>query len=420
VGICPKLRNIPANTWMMISPPAMPETITSVIGNTITVGSDLGNIDEMGGFEFRTYKWYPNVEDDDLLAKYRRPGTITSGEAYWFKVYGNYATLIASENPNYSTQTISLLTGWNMLANPYNFMVKKEALNLGTTTEKLWAWTGERYESSDCLIPWKGYFFYPEEESTITISPIPYDEKDGSLSILSIDKGIIKLIARGGKYSDEGIIGFCEKRKSSHKPPIPFGEFVRLSVNGMYEDIREIKDVNVFNISIANNTGNPVTLSWQGDFPDGYDAWLIDGNNAIDMRENSKFKIQNSKLKIKIMKPGKGLVIETLEITNVITYPNPAKNNVIVRISAKTSNASLRMEVYNILGQKATSLNLSQAPNKKWATFEEKEQAYIYEAGYSCTNTFNERLSNGLYFLKITASENSKETSKLGRMIIKK
>jgi|GEM_PF-4150994 len=60
-----------------------------------------------------------------------------------------------------------------MIANPYSFIIEKEALNLGTTTEELWAWTGTKYEKSDGLIPWKGYFFYSEKEFTLNVSPLP-------------------------------------------------------------------------------------------------------------------------------------------------------------------------------------------------------------------------------------------------------
>ncbi|MEW6103182.1 MAG: T9SS type A sorting domain-containing protein, partial [bacterium] len=178
----------------------------------------------------------------------------------------------------------------------------------------------------------------------------------------------------------------------------------------------EIKDINIWDISITKNTNEPITLSWEGDFPDGYDAWLIEGNQAIDMRKSQESGVKSRELKVKIMKPNSGLIIETLEITNITTYPNPAKNEATIRISAKTSNANLKMEVYNILGQKVREESFGLLPSR----FSQSEQAYIYEAGYSCTNAFNQKLSNGLYFLKIIASEDNKETSKLSRMLIKK
>ncbi|MEW6102918.1 MAG: PEGA domain-containing protein, partial [bacterium] len=91
VGICPTIRHIPANTWVMFSPPSLPESKTSIaklsqvlIGtmpltpiisqNTINIGEDLGIIDNLGKLEFRVYRWQPNEKEDEFFAKYRRPG----------------------------------------------------------------------------------------------------------------------------------------------------------------------------------------------------------------------------------------------------------------------------------------------------------------------------------------------------------
>ena len=51
---------------------------------------------------------------------------------------------------------------------------------------------------------------------------------------------------------------------------------------------------------------------------------------------------------------------------------------------------------------------------------DEKAQVCIYSSKFSCLNTGNQKLANGLYFFQIEASQNGKTVSKVGRMVIKK
>ncbi|MFH0774621.1 MAG: carboxypeptidase regulatory-like domain-containing protein [bacterium] len=426
VGLCPLSRNIAANTWRMGSPPANPLDATTVSGNTISIGKDLGTIDQLGGLEMRTYRWNQDASDDPLYSKYIRPPVIKTGESYWFKSYGNSVNLKVDGIANSSTQTIPLSSGWNQIGNPFNFMVEKENIKIGTQSlsSDLWGWTDTEYKSSDAILPWKGYFVYADMPCNLTISPTPYDGTGVNvLSILDASpvEWSIKLSARSGIYSDtENLIGVGKYGKGTldREPPIPWGSYVRLSIGGFARDIRErMEDSNVWNISLlSNETGEPVTLSWSdvSAIPKEYGVWLIDGDKVIDMRKNSEFRIQNSELKIKVAKGG--IINEKLEITEVISYPNPTSGEVTFRSTLRTGGADLKVKLYNIVGQVVAETGLLET--KK--AIDEKAQVCIYSSKFSCLNTGNQKLANGLYFFQIEASQNGKTVSKVGRMVIKK
>ncbi|MEK7812189.1 MAG: carboxypeptidase regulatory-like domain-containing protein, partial [Candidatus Desantisbacteria bacterium] len=273
IGLCSLSRNIPANTWRMGSPPVNPPDKTTVSGNAISVGKDLGLIDQLGGLELRTYRWNPDAPEDSLYSKYVRPSIINTGCSYWFKSYGNSVNLQVNGVANSSTQTINLSPGWNQIGNPFNFMVRKSDILIGTQTltGNLWGWTDTEYLSSEAILPWKGYFVYTDSPCTLSIPPVPYDNSSIScLSILNENQYLwsINLTAQSGIYFDrEKLIGIGKngKEEIGHKPPIPWTDkFVRLVISGRYDkEIRsQIADSNVWNISITSTTGEPITLSW--------------------------------------------------------------------------------------------------------------------------------------------------------------
>jgi len=195
------------------------------------------------------------------------------------------------------------------------------------------------------------------------------------------------------------------------KPPAMEGLYCSFD-GGLAKDIREEgADSYLWNLNIQSQSPTTLSLVIEG-VPEDYEVWLIDGDKAVDMRKNTEFRIQNSELKIKVMKPEAGLVIEKLEITDVISYPNPTSGEVTFKANLLTSWAGLSAKLYNILGQVVREQELTPSSSKSWARFDKSSQSYIYESSYSCQNNFNQRLANGLYFFQITASENGKSVSK--------
>ncbi|MBU1599532.1 carboxypeptidase-like regulatory domain-containing protein, partial [bacterium] len=304
IALCPLKRNIPANIWKMWSPPATPETSTTINGNTIIVGSNLGGINNIGDLEIRCYRWDANADDDPLYGKYRRPPLIRTGESYWLKSYGAEANLLVGEVVNSTTQTITLSSGWNQIANPFNFMVSKSDILIGTQplTSDLWGWTDTEYLSSEAILPWKGYFLYANEACELTVPPVPCDDSSVSVSILN-DNYLwsIKLSASSGIYSDrENLIGIAKdgKGNTSPEPPTPHVDnYVRLVISNSYaQEIRsQMADSNEWDISIVSTTGEPITLSWSdlSAIPKEYGVYLIDGDNVIDMRKSQQSTINN-------------------------------------------------------------------------------------------------------------------------------
>ncbi|MFH0774747.1 MAG: right-handed parallel beta-helix repeat-containing protein [bacterium] len=410
-SLCPRKRNIPQDTWTMFSIPVMPDQI----GASLTPEK----LFERVPANFKICRWEPQAEDmGGSQMRYRVVDKIEPNKGYWLKVYGEQANILSKGEPQEDPVSIPLYTGWNMIGCPFT---KPASIN-GSYT--LWTWTGKGYVTSTGLSPWQGYWIQAKTDTTISIKI-----QNPKSKIQNLEENLdwkIKLYATSGKYEDNyNILGVAKDatlgvdRFDLSKPPAMEGLYCSFD-GGLAKDIREEgADSYLWNLNIQSQA--PTTLSWviEG-VPEDYEVWLIDGDKAIDMRKNSEFRIQNSELKIKIMKPNTGLVIEKLEITDLISYPNPTSGEVTFRANLLTSGAGLSARLYNILGQVVREQELTHTPSKSWARFDKNSQSYIYESGYSCLNNSNQRLANGLYFFQITASENGKSVSKIGRMVISK
>jgi len=103
----------------------------------------------------------------------------------------------------------------------------------------------------------------------------------------------------------------------------------------------------------------------------------------------------------------------TNEIKIITSYPNPSSGEVTFRSTLLTEGADLRVKLYNIIGQVVAESGLI---SKK--DIDAEAQVCIYSSKFSGLNTSNQPLANGLYFFQITASENGKSISKIGRMVI--
>jgi len=404
-SLCPKKLNIPADTWMMFSLPVLSDAIA------------LDKLFETAPDKFKICRWDPQAEDlGEPQMRYRVVDTIEPNKGYWLKVYGEQATITSKGESQEALVPITLYPGWNMIGCPF---IKPATID---STATLWTWTGTEYTTTTQLIPWQGYWVKAETETTIKCRI-----QNSEFRIQNLEKELswkIKLYATSGKYKNSyNILGVAKEanigidRFDLSKPPAMEGLYCSFD-GGLAKDIREEgQDSYTWNLNIQSQS--PTTLSWviEG-VPEDYEIWLIDGDKAIDMRKNTEFRIQNSELKIKVMKPEAGLVIEKLEITGVISYPNPSSGEVTFRANLLTSGAGLSAKLYNILGQIVREHDLTPTQGKSWARFDKNTQSYIYESGYSCQNNSNQRLANGLYFFQITASENGKQTSKIGKMVI--
>ncbi|MEK9149058.1 MAG: carboxypeptidase regulatory-like domain-containing protein, partial [Candidatus Desantisbacteria bacterium] len=414
-SLCPKKRNIPQDAWTMFSMPAL--------SNQIGV-SAIGTLTPENLFEkkFKICRWDPEAEDmGGSQMRYREVETIEPNKGYWIKVYGEKATIPSGATPQETPVSIPLYSGWNMIGCPFTGFAEAK---INEITQNLWTWTGKEYTLTSTLTPWQGYWIEAKTEATITLTKA---QRHRGTKAQSLEEGLgwkIRLYAQSGEYKDNyNILGVAKEatlgidRFDLSKPPAMEGLYCSFD-GGLAKDIREEgQDSYIWNLNIQSQS--IATLNWviEG-IPEDYEVWLIDGDKAIDMRKSSEFRVQSSELRIKAMKKGSGLVIEKLEITDLISYPNPSQGEVTFRTSLLTSGANLSAKLYNILGQVVKEQELTASTSKSWAKFNPNTQSYIYESLYSCLNNSNQKLANGLYFFQITAQEAGKQVSKIGKMVI--
>jgi hypothetical protein len=319
---------------------------------------------------------------------------------------------------------IKLFPGWNIIGAPFTQFAE---FSSDATEPLLWTWNGKGYETSTTLTPWSGYWIWAETETTVELKI-----KNAKLKMQNAEEELdwkIEIYARSGKYQDDyNILGVSKKASSGYdrgidisKPPAMEGLHCSFD-RGLARDVRKAgRDSYTWNLNISSSA--PVTLRWKlCNLPEEYGVWLIDGDKAINMKEHSTFNIAHSTLKIKVMKPGTERIIDILQIADIIAYPNPARSEITFQVKALTKNAALSVTIYNIVGQIVRKQELTHSPKSKysWAEYIPSQDLYIYESLYNCKNNAGQTLSKGLYFFKITATEDGESTSKIGRMVIKR
>jgi hypothetical protein len=89
-----------------------------------------------------------------------------------------------------------------------------------------------------------------------------------------------------------------------------------------------------------------------------------------------------------------------LSITQIIQYPNPAKNRAFIRISANRGDISedlVKVKIYDVAGHKVNTLYGIRATNEKWGF----NARFLYDIPWDLRTSAGKMVSNGVYFAKI-------------------
>jgi|GEM_PF-6215209 len=437
-SLCPTKREIPNYTWRMVSFPVEPDGSAQILGNTLITGDDLGRQDQD---KWRVYIWDEDASEDEYLSKYISPGTITSGLGYWFKYYNpGTISLFTRGTPTSGTLTIPLKRGWNMIGNPGVFRINKGNLKcqLGTYTYPLGSYTegvfwgyDNVYKDENSLLPHYGYWIRAVSPCNLIFPAMEWDDYYESPGIFSLDNSFVRIFASQGIFEDSKVFGIKDNASDGYDfgldlsfPPSALDSSLSLCFINQGErlarDIRKPGDDITFDVSIKGEN-KQIKLFFDGieNIDKEYQVFLVDSSNIFDLRKNPTYTLDSPRdIKIRLIK--EGLIIQENKITKAITYPNPSRGELTFYIAIKTKGASLRVTIYNIIGQKVYEGPLMPAIGKSWERYSKEEGAYIYESTYSGRGSHNLPLANGLYFYEITSSALNSEAKALGKLLIKR
>ena len=327
---------------------------------------------------------------------------------------------------NYGTYSISLHSGWNIISNPFDFIINwSDVQGYNPIDEEIYDFTGS-YTTSSTFWPYKGYYFYnmydlgsliiPPIEAGNNYTPLPKIADQDS------NKIILSLVNKNTTCSriEVGIHDDAKESYDKYDKFAPPGHFEDFKLS-LYEKELEcpykylqteyipvINEGEIFDVKIKTILNEPVQLIAEGLQRFGqYEIFLLDERKLdfYSLEENSvlNLSLQNEENNFK-------LIIGTKEFikkfkTDLIpqeyilhqNYPNPF--NPITKIEysiplgirqllEELSLQNVNLTVYDNLGRKITVLvSQKQIPGK-------------YEVQFDASS-----LSSGVYFYRLVSGD---------------
>ena len=356
-----------------------------------------------------------------------QPQCCTPGKAFWLITrQGNIFDVDSAESvPTGQNFTLTLQPGWNQIGNPFAFPVAWDSVVNSNQVQAPVKWNGNEYEyNQTTLLPWEGYFVYNPAANPVQLS-VPPRESQGSLmkitswENLSEKEFILQLKVKGlnsGLEDDQNFIGMLSKANDDldckdllEAPPIGdylqlsiiendkfyMGNFKSISQKGSYWDLR------------LSSTGieEPVLLFLDkiSSLPTEFQIWLLDKDKKRIV------PIKSNQAEINVPVKGKSkhfrLIVGTKEFANQSNqgipliplqfdlgqnYPNPF--NPETHIFYKLAEyCRVRLEIYNILGEKIRTLINS------------KENAGIHSVVWNGRDDSGNPVASGIYLYRLNA-----------------
>ena len=384
--------------------------------------------DDYGSYDnkvWRIFRWQPGQNNYDEYNAIS--GNIIPGNAFWLinrdgKTFDVNNALSVESNNN---QTITLLPGYNQIADPFAFQVDWSLIENSNLVLQLpirWNADLQDYEiDQDTLVPWEGYWVFNPLNQIINLNVSPNQtnalEKSSGLFASSNNNEFllqIKAIVNSSQAKDQqNYVGMIEDAKNELdkydviKPPSINDQVRVLIESGNNYFTRNVvpvsKDGAYWDFKVETKSPNQrTTLIVESiiDLPHNFNIWLIDKTRKIPLTiNNGSTEIitnENGKIRLRIIVGTEdyaklnieNISLSPFDFTLYQNYPNPFNPNTTILFALpQQSNVSLR--IYNILGELMAELI-----NDK-----------LYEEGYHEIMFEGSLLSSGVYIYRIQAGE---------------
>lgn len=407
--------------WHQISIPRDPEdrSVNSIFGDDFLGPYFVYNFNQSSGYAF---------ED-----------TLEVGQGYWLANWDSAMVDIEGE-VNSDTVYVNLSQGWSLMGAawwgdyPLNYLEFSNGINILDFTQAvnaLWIspaifnynnYSGS-YSLANMLKPWEGYWMFALEESLQVIySPLMnYSVQDIDFTALENEADVSNwslpiLLQQGVIFNQTTSLGMRNDASDGYDiwfdfpaPPVPpSGDFVRAIFqrpewnapvgDDFCTDIRALMKSDqryIWDFVLEASDSGQVTVifdSLKEKLPDNYFLFAAYDDRIVDLTYQNSFILNYSTpLEIELELSDTNFIIDStdhstaspLEYSLGKISPNPFNSFLTIQIGLPES-AELRVEVFNILGQKVTLLHNGMT-SQGWHNF-----------------AFNAAgLSSGIYFVKV-------------------
>jgi len=378
---------------------------------------------------WRLFRWDPSannyLEYDNINDNFQ------PGNSFWLinrdgEAFDIENALSVSSNNSY---TITLVPGWNQIANPFAFLVEWDSIensNLLLQSPVRWNLDEQDYQLNQIVLnPWEGYWVFNQTVGIINLNVPPVESQLGTFekNVLKNFSGNSFIVQIKSKLELTDIqdyqnyVGMESNALSSYdkfdilKPP-PISDDLRLSIlsdnkeyaqniislssEGAYWDLRitsryQNKNVNLLfeeKISLPENF-----KIWLLDKEGKFAVPLINGRAIINMRD------QNERLLRLIIgsadyanRVSEDISLLPAEYVLFQNFPNPFNPETNIYFMLK-ENSTVTLEIFDILGRKIKSL-----------VKEEVLNAGLQNVKWDGTNYSGNLAASGIYIYQLKAN----------------
>ncbi len=328
-------------------------------------------------------------------------------------------TAIASDAFN---NTI-LKPGWNLIAWPYTFTANVTAKDAAKIGQIWWMNGNSGWETVSQLKPYGGYMIRNKTAGDITVGSAVTWTRAAGKSITDDLTSSIRFMAESGEYRDSyNYVGTKEAAANDYddldelEPLVMAGGVHAYFVNTSSEAVRDLSyDIrsasepgHVWDLVVENNTSQKQTrLSWE------YEAGIqkvilfdITHNKKTELEKSLGYAFDNARpARFKIIAGEANWVNDHVqeieaslpkEFSLSQNYPNPFNPSTTIKFDVARSS-SVRIKIYNILGQEVTTL-----VNGYYET------GRNYQAVWNGKDVLGREVASGVYIYRLEAGKISK------------
>ena len=430
-------------------PTALPDAAYKIIGIPVHVigGNDANAVlaDDLGAYNIKQWRFGRYDNGDDATYEYGGSGTIPEfvpGIGYWLIARGSKtidATGFAvTPNTNHAghdyyisdSPELTLALGWNQLANPFNFDILfadilyqsggtiQGALSGVVQGGNHYYYNNGTWDHSAVIPAWEGFFVYVTTAGVKPVFPYipvvkaPPQRQNDILAASSEYDWTIILTLTDVSGVDNGYIGVRNAAQPGFdqtdmlKPPTAPGmPMLALRVKNekpsFGADFRApFEDGATWNLNFSSGENRVLKLTGLDQIPEGMQAWLIfDDENRISPINGGEIILKNEIKSAQIVIGTEayltGQLGELLPKSFALhqNYPNPFNPTTTIRFDLPIE-AYVRLDVFNILGQKVTTL------------LDQPMQPGYHSVAWNGDDGDGRTVASGVYFYRLAAGDN--------------
>ena len=373
------------------------------------------------------YRGYPQV--DSL-----RPGDgfwLVSAEGAGFAL-DDGATIPADR-----TYTVPLQAGWNQVGTPFGFAVPWDTVRAASDlpaaqVDGPFAYRDSSFQIASALAPWTGYFLYSSAPDTLRIPPAGTasgkrldgppapalragSAASGAASPYTLE---VSALAASGRATTvlglrpgarDGRDRFDRARPPSMRPGLRLSALTAVDGRAV-PHAASAKPLSAtsgpeagqtWTLRLSSPTATDVRLRLQatGSLPDGYRPYVLDhaqnrrivpgATLSLDKDESRRLTVIVGTEAYADQASG-SIALESLTTTLRGSYPNPFSEEATIAY-VLSSRRPVRIDIYNILGQKVETLVDASQP------------AGRHQIAWDGTNRYGQKVGSGVYFYRLEA-----------------